>query len=169
MNIGRRSRSMRVSNRNDPKISARSLMPDGERAGEVADVGEALDVVRAAPVAADRPLTVAEDLAGRHKPQSSVAEERRRRRSRLLGRVRGRGLGSRWILRDVLLRRSRLGGRRCGPQRAQRGETGYVAKRSGHQAVPPAVQQLIQYSTAEAVLEVNQRVSGERLAKGQSI
>ena len=47
MKIGRTSRSMRVSNRNDVKISARSLMPDRKRAGEVADVGVALDVVRA--------------------------------------------------------------------------------------------------------------------------
>ena len=57
---------------------------DGERSGEVADVGEALDVVGAATVAARRPLTVREHLRGRHKPQTSVAEERRRRRTQSL-------------------------------------------------------------------------------------
>ncbi len=110
------------------------LDPDRKRAGDIADVAEALDVIRAAPVAADRPLTVAEHLAGRNKPQSSVAEEGRRRRSSLFGRGRrGRGLGSRWTLH-----RCRRGGRlrlstgRCGPQREQRGEP-EVAKRTRHQ------------------------------------
>ena len=60
------------------------LDADGERAGEVGDVGVALDPVRAATIAANGPLTVREHLGGRHKPQSSVAEERRRRRTRLL-------------------------------------------------------------------------------------
>ena len=84
---------------------------DGERGGDVADVAEALDVVRAAPVSADRPLTVAEDFAGRNKPQSSVAEEGRCRRSRLLGSVRGRGLRSRWTLHRGCRGKSALGAR----------------------------------------------------------
>ena len=62
-------------------------MPTPNVPGEIADVGEALDVVGATTVAADGPLTVRENLRGRHKPQSSVAEERRRRRARRRSRV----------------------------------------------------------------------------------
>ena len=110
------------------------LDPDGERARDIADVAEALDVIGAAPVAADRPLTVAEDFAGRNKPQSSVAEEGCGRRSGLFGRGREDEV---WVPGGRLHRcrrrgRRRLSGGRCGPQRAQRGEP-EVAKRTGHQ------------------------------------
>src|SRR4030095_2548052 len=77
------------------------LDADAERAGEVADVREAVDVVRAATIAAGRTLTVWKNLAGRHKPQPSVAEERRRGRTYpgLRRRRRRRCLGARLILR----------------------------------------------------------------------
>ena len=70
----------------------------GKGAGEVGDVGVALDEVRAAPIPADRPLTAGEHFGGRHIPQSSVAVERRRRRSRV-----GRG-GRRGLCRSTLSR-----------------------------------------------------------------
>src|SRR5438067_322439 len=49
-----------------------TLDADGERPGEIADVGVALDEVRAAAIAASGPLAAGKDLGGRHKPQSSV-------------------------------------------------------------------------------------------------
>ena len=67
------------------------LDPHGERAREVPDVGVALDEVRAAPIRAARPLTVRQHLRRRHKPQSSVAVERRRRRARVFAGRAGRG------------------------------------------------------------------------------
>ena len=90
--IGRTSRSIRVSNRNDVKNSAAVLDPDRDRAGEIADVRVALLVVGAPPVAGHRPLTVRQDLRGRHKPQPSVAEERRRRRTRVGASALGAGV-----------------------------------------------------------------------------
>jgi len=41
---------------------------NANRAGEVADVGEALGVIGAAAVTAGGPLTVRQDLRGRHEP-----------------------------------------------------------------------------------------------------
>ena len=64
------------------------------RAGEVADVCVALDEVRAATIPANGPFAAREDFAGRHKPHTSVAEERRRRGSGLLRRGGRRG---RWL------------------------------------------------------------------------
>src|SRR5207253_8879766 len=49
-----------------------------DRAGEVADVCVALDEVRAATIPANGPFAAREDCAGRHKPHTSLAEERRR-------------------------------------------------------------------------------------------
>ena len=95
MKIGRRSRSTRVSNRKEPNTSSPFFDADGEGSCEVADVCEALDEVGAAPVSADRPLTVRENLGGRHKPQPSVAQEGCRRRPSLrLGR---RRRGRSWL------------------------------------------------------------------------
>src|SRR6185436_13978253 len=71
------------------------LQADAERGGEVGDVRVTLHPVGAAPVAANGPLFVRQHLAGRNKPQPSVAEKRRRRRPRLLrcGGRRGLSLG----------------------------------------------------------------------------
>src|SRR5205814_10612597 len=67
------------------------LDPDGERAVEIADVGVALDVVRAAAVAAHGPLRMRQHLGRGDEPNPRVAEERRRRWTRGLAR-RGRRL-----------------------------------------------------------------------------
>ncbi len=67
------------------------LDADAKRRGEVGDVRVSLHPVRAAAIAAHGPLLMREDLARRYKPQTSVAEEGRRRRSRFLRRGR-RGL-----------------------------------------------------------------------------
>src|SRR5262249_3515113 len=50
---------------------------DADRQGprKVADVGETLNVVRPAPVPADRPLTVGEYFGSRYVPQPGIAEE----------------------------------------------------------------------------------------------
>ena len=71
--IGRRSRSMRVSSLNEPKSFDAAHHADGERRGEVGDVGEALDVVRAFAIAARRPFAAGEDFGGRHVPEAGVA------------------------------------------------------------------------------------------------
>ena len=64
------------------------LHAERERAGEIGDVGVALNLVGAAPVAARRPLAVRQHFGGGHEPQAGVAEERRRRRARAVSDVR---------------------------------------------------------------------------------
>ncbi len=100
-------------------------LPEADRHGrrKVADVGVPLLVIRAAPIAAHRPLTVRQHLRGRHKPQPGVAEERRRRRT---------GFLCRWRRRLGLCRR-RLSVRSCGSER-QRGEKTKRASMAAHQS-----------------------------------
>src|SRR5262249_42717639 len=64
---------------------------DTDRAGKIADVRVALDVVRCGAVAANRPFPAWEDFGGRNKPQPSVAVERRRCRACLVRRRGRRG------------------------------------------------------------------------------
>ena len=64
------------------------LDADAERAGEIADVGEALNEVGAAAVAARRPLAIRQHFGGWHEPQAGVAEKRRRGRPRVVSRRR---------------------------------------------------------------------------------
>jgi hypothetical protein len=52
-----------------------------ERAGEVANVGVALNIVGASTVAADRPLAFGQYLGRGHEPQTRIAEEGRRGRA----------------------------------------------------------------------------------------
>ena len=54
-------------------------------AGEIADVGEALGVVGAAAISADRPFTGREHLGSGYKPQPGVALKSRRGRSCIVG------------------------------------------------------------------------------------
>src|SRR4029079_4422164 len=72
------------------------LYSDRERTGKVADVRVPLDEIGAAAIPANGPLAAGENFGGRRKPQPSVAEEGRRRRSRFLrcGRRRGRWLAA---------------------------------------------------------------------------
>src|SRR5471032_1657983 len=113
-NSGRMSRSIRVSTRNDQKISARSFAVR-ERAGEIGDVGVALNPVRAAAVRGAGPLAVPEHFSRGHIPDAGVAEE---------------GGGRRPCLRIGRGGRSRSGGLSESGSRAQETRSGENRRKS---------------------------------------
>src|SRR5262249_48963569 len=110
---------------------------EGERAGNVTDVREALTVICAAPVDARGPLSLRQHFCRGNEPQPRVAEERSRGRSKF-----GRRLGALTRLRRGCLSLGASYDRTRGKSDRERQR----AKRRRHRLYLPRYQQVVSLS-----------------------